>query len=188
MLQRRIHDRFITMPFCWRFVSLAFRALTWPGVYFKKKLWQRLGVFLKGWIFLKMVLLFQEYVDAHGIKGFFKDSQFLVFVNRILAFILASCYILLRRQGRHTAPLYKYAYCSFSNILSSWCQYEALKYVSFPTQVFFFSFFFYVFPQFFSQTSILPKLWNEIFSWKNSCTIFFTQSFFNKIFLKSFSY
>ncbi|XP_025831969.1 adenosine 3'-phospho 5'-phosphosulfate transporter 1-like, partial [Agrilus planipennis] len=31
--------------------------------------------------------------------------------------------------------LYKYVYCSFSNIMSSWCQYEALKYVSFPHQV-----------------------------------------------------
>ncbi len=33
------------------------------------------------------------------------------------------------------APLFKYSFCSFSNIMSSWCQYEALKYVSFPTQV-----------------------------------------------------
>lgn len=65
----------------------------------------------------------------------FKDSQFLVFMNRILAFILASIYILIIRQPRHMAPFYKYSYCSFSNIMSSWCQYEALKYVSFPTQV-----------------------------------------------------
>ncbi|CAK9302094.1 unnamed protein product [Gordionus sp. m RMFG-2023] len=33
--------------------------------------------------------------------------------------------------------LYRYSYASLSNILSSWCQYEALKYVSFPTQVLF---------------------------------------------------
>ena len=32
-------------------------------------------------------------------------------------------------------PFYKYSFCSFSNILSSWFQYEALKFVSFPTQV-----------------------------------------------------
>ena len=32
-------------------------------------------------------------------------------------------------------PFYKYSFCSLSNILSSWFQYEALKYVSFPTQV-----------------------------------------------------
>ena len=32
-------------------------------------------------------------------------------------------------------PFYKYSFCSLSNILSSWFQYEALKFVSFPTQV-----------------------------------------------------
>ena len=32
-------------------------------------------------------------------------------------------------------PFCRYSYCSLSNILSSWCQYEALKYISFPTQV-----------------------------------------------------
>lgn len=31
--------------------------------------------------------------------------------------------------------MYKYSFASLSNILSSWCQYEALKYISFPTQV-----------------------------------------------------
>lgn len=43
--------------------------------------------------------------------------------------------MMVRPQPRHKAPLYKYSYCSLSNIMSSWCQYEALKYVSFPTQV-----------------------------------------------------
>ena len=32
-------------------------------------------------------------------------------------------------------PFYKYSACSLSNIMSSWFQYEALKFVSFPTQV-----------------------------------------------------
>ncbi|XP_064600993.1 adenosine 3'-phospho 5'-phosphosulfate transporter 1-like [Liolophura sinensis] len=65
----------------------------------------------------------------------FTNSQFLVFMNRILAFVLALFVIILRHQPKHTAPLYKYSYSSFSNIMSSWCQYEALKFVSFPTQV-----------------------------------------------------
>ena len=65
----------------------------------------------------------------------FTNSQFLVFVNCLLALLVASVCILFIRQPRHTAPLYKYSYSSFSNIVSSWCQYEALKYVSFPTQV-----------------------------------------------------
>ena len=65
----------------------------------------------------------------------FKDSQFLVFVNRILALLVAGVYVASTTQPRHVAPVYKYSYSSFSNILSSWCQYEALKFVSFPTQV-----------------------------------------------------
>jgi adenosine 3'-phospho 5'-phosphosulfate transporter B2 len=65
----------------------------------------------------------------------FKNSQFLVFVNRILAFTVAVLYIQFTKQPRHVAPLYKYSYSSFSNIMSSWFQYESLKFVSFPTQV-----------------------------------------------------
>lgn len=87
------------------------------------------------WGLLQEKIMTQEYIDSVGSKGHFTDSQFLVFVNRILAFVLSGIYIMMSRQPRHVAPLYKYVYCSFSNIMSSWCQYEALKYVSFPTQV-----------------------------------------------------
>ena len=76
-----------------------------------------------------------NYEDSLGNKAMYKNSQFLVFVNRILAFFIAVVVISVKRQPRHRAPLYKYSYCSFSNIMSSWCQYEALKFVSFPTQV-----------------------------------------------------
>uniref|UniRef100_A0A0M3IP59 Adenosine 3'-phospho 5'-phosphosulfate transporter 1 n=1 Tax=Ascaris lumbricoides TaxID=6252 RepID=A0A0M3IP59_ASCLU len=34
----------------------------------------------------------------------------------------------------HVPPFYKHSFTSISNTLSSWCQYEALKFVSFPTQ------------------------------------------------------
>ena len=78
----------------------------------------------------------RQYVDSTGQIGQFKDSQFLVFVNRIMAFAVALLCIMAIKQPRHKAPLYKYSYCSFSNILSSWCQYEALKFISFPTQVY----------------------------------------------------
>lgn len=87
------------------------------------------------WGILQEKVMTQEYSNSKGDVSRFTDSQFLVFVNRILAFCLSGSYILLRRQPRHNMPLYKYAYCSFSNIMSSWCQYEALKFVSFPTQV-----------------------------------------------------
>lgn len=78
----------------------------------------------------------------------FKDSQFLVLVNRVLAFVFALIAIffneysgqtksrkVLRSRAYLIAPLYEFVYCSLSNVLSSWCQYEALKYVNFPTQV-----------------------------------------------------
>ena len=65
----------------------------------------------------------------------FANSQFLVFVNRILAFMTAAAVLWYQRPPKVGVPFYKYSYCSLSNILSSWCQYEALKYVSFPTQV-----------------------------------------------------
>ncbi|CAJ1077092.1 adenosine 3'-phospho 5'-phosphosulfate transporter 1 [Xyrichtys novacula] len=65
----------------------------------------------------------------------FKDSQFLVFMNRILALTVSGLWCIMFKQPSHGAPMYKYSFASFSNILSSWCQYEALKYISFPTQV-----------------------------------------------------
>eukprot|EP00095_Tigriopus_kingsejongensis_P011586 snap_masked-scaffold297_size217559-processed-gene-0.20 protein:Tk11586 transcript:snap_masked-scaffold297_size217559-processed-gene-0.20-mRNA-1 annotation:"adenosine 3 -phospho 5 -phosphosulfate transporter 1" len=87
------------------------------------------------WGVLQEKIMTKQYVDTTGNVGQFKDSQFLVFVNRILAFGIALLYVTLSRQPRHRAPLFKYSFCSLSNILSSWCQYEALKFVSFPTQV-----------------------------------------------------
>jgi len=87
------------------------------------------------WGLLQEKIMTREYEDSAGNTKKYTDAQFLVFVNRILAFAVALTAIMLRRQPRHKAPLFKYSYCSFSNIMSSWCQYEALKYVSFPTQV-----------------------------------------------------
>lgn len=79
---------------------------------------------------------YREYSDGDKVEKF-SDSQFLTFVNRILAFVFSGVYLLLFQQNVHRTPLYKYSFCSVSNTLSSWCQYEALKFVSFPTQVLF---------------------------------------------------
>ena len=65
----------------------------------------------------------------------FTNSQFLVLVNRVLAFLVAVVAVTVIPHPAHATPLYKYSFCSISNILSSWCQYEALKFVTFPTQV-----------------------------------------------------
>ena len=92
------------------------------------------GPFL-AWGYLQEKIMTTQYTDSQDISGQFKDSQFLVFVNRILAFVIALLYIAISRQPKHKAPLYKYSYCSLTNVCSSWFQYEALKFVSFPTQV-----------------------------------------------------
>jgi adenosine 3'-phospho 5'-phosphosulfate transporter B2 len=89
------------------------------------------------WGVLQERIMTHEYgvtdTNKTGVK--FKNSQFLVFMNRILAFVIACLVILFTHQPRHKPPLYRYSYASFSNIMSSWFQYEALKFVSFPTQV-----------------------------------------------------
>lgn len=88
------------------------------------------------WGILQEKIMTTEYTNPDGkTKVFFKDSQFLVFANRFLAFLIAIGYLFMRKQSRHRTPLFKYSYASFSNIMSAWFQYEALKFISFPTQV-----------------------------------------------------
>jgi len=65
----------------------------------------------------------------------FKNSEFLVFMNRIVAFVVAGLYIQVTQSGQWSGAFYRFSFTSLSNICSSWCQYEALKFVSFPTQV-----------------------------------------------------
>lgn len=93
-----------------------------------------LQVSFLSWGVLQEKVMTQKYTNGTE-EGNFKDSQFLVFVNRVLAFLMSGTVVLCTRQPRHRCPLYKYIFCSLSNILSSWCQYEVLKYVSFPHQV-----------------------------------------------------
>ncbi|CAB4068829.1 SLC35B2 [Lepeophtheirus salmonis] len=88
------------------------------------------------WGYLQERIMTRDYYDSTGKMKRFSDSQFLVFVNRILGFSLAILYLAFHSRGNPSgAPVYKYSYCSFTNIMSSLCQYEALKFVSFPTQV-----------------------------------------------------
>lgn len=96
-------------------------------------------------------------MNGNRVEIRFRNAQFLVLFNRILAFMIAA--IVLRFKRKHSnrrsivssikinhsssietnhrslPPYYLYVFCSLSNIMSSWCQYEALKYVSFPAQV-----------------------------------------------------
>ncbi|KAF6775837.1 hypothetical protein AHF37_04664 [Paragonimus kellicotti] len=86
--------------------------------------------------------IMQERIMTRDYDGvMFGNSQFLVFCNRLTTlFVVIPIHLLPLgivanplQPGRR-APLFEFSYASISNILSSWCQYEALKYVSFPTQ------------------------------------------------------
>ena len=68
---------------------------------------------------------------------YFTYSYGLVFTNRLFSLILSSLLVWMYERESltlSTAPLYEYSFPSVSNMLSSWCQYEALSYVTFPTQ------------------------------------------------------
>lgn len=68
-------------------------------------------------------------------KEYFKYSLFLVFCNRITTSAISGAILLARKKSLDpAAPIYKYCGVSISNILTTTCQYEALKYVSFPVQ------------------------------------------------------
>ncbi|EEB10955.1 adenosine 3'-phospho 5'-phosphosulfate transporter, putative [Pediculus humanus corporis] len=112
-LQKTVFQEALTLIFCFSMLQLTY--LTW-------------GI-------LQEKVMTQEYVDSSGNKDHFTDSQFLVFINRILAFGISGSYLLFTNQHHSSVPMYKYIFCSFSNIMSSWCQYESLKFISFPTQV-----------------------------------------------------
>jgi len=68
-------------------------------------------------------------------EGKFSSSIFLVFCNRALALTTAYLVVTFTEQPMMRAPFYKFSFTSLSNVLSSWSQLEALKYISFPTQV-----------------------------------------------------
>ena len=86
--------------------------------------------------------LMQERIVRHPYAApgsdaaeFFNSSLFLVFCNRI--FTCASAAVWSKAKGQPLAPacpLYKYGSISLSNVVATTCQYEALKFVSFPVQ------------------------------------------------------
>jgi len=93
-----------------------------------------LGAALIGSFLLYGVL--QERIMTRPYDGVkFHNSAYLVLNNRVVAMLTAIIMIKLRgEQLINIAPLYNYAGVSVSNVVSTWGQYEALRYVSFPTQ------------------------------------------------------
>ena len=71
--------------------------------------------------------------------GKFDSAAFCVFGNRLLALIVSLLIVgwkkYFSQKPLKEAPFYYYAPSSLSNTLSSWAQYQSLKYITFPTQV-----------------------------------------------------
>jgi adenosine 3'-phospho 5'-phosphosulfate transporter B2 len=84
--------------------------------------------------------LLQERIMTRTYDGEkFSNSQFLVFVNRflatIVAYILSIMFYPMRKLTSANPPLFQYGIISYANCMSTWFQYESLLYISFPVQV-----------------------------------------------------
>jgi solute carrier family 35 (adenosine 3'-phospho 5'-phosphosulfate transporter), member B2 len=72
---------------------------------------------------------------------YFTYSYFLVFTNRFWTLIMAGfLWLYFKPRRSQSTVIYEFSFPSISNMLSSWCQYEALQYVSFPATTLFKSF------------------------------------------------
>lgn len=79
----------------------------------------------------------QERIMSSAYDGqVWGQSAFLVFCNRLIAFDLALIYAIASRQPLSPqVPVWRFAGVSLLNVTATTCQYEALKWVSFPVQV-----------------------------------------------------
>jgi len=64
----------------------------------------------------------------------FKHTQFVLFLNRLLATITTFIYLMIfQRYTNASVGFYKFSFASTSNLFSAWFRFEALKLVSFTT-------------------------------------------------------
>ncbi|KAJ8608076.1 hypothetical protein CTAYLR_009624 [Chrysophaeum taylorii] len=83
------------------------------------------------WGYVQELVMTKEYST-----GKFPSATFCVLSNRVLAVIVALIATMVQHKGSLSlpAPYYAFAPCALSNSLSSFGQYQALRYVSFPLQ------------------------------------------------------
>jgi len=73
--------------------------------------------------------------DLNGEEEFFSSSAFLVLMNRIISLVTSLAFMFAKKESfAAVAPYWCYAVVSFCNIAATFCQYEALKFLNFPTQ------------------------------------------------------
>ncbi|KAL7487841.1 hypothetical protein ACHAW6_013416 [Cyclotella cf. meneghiniana] len=83
------------------------------------------------WGLLQERMLTRRYPRHSG--EYFTYSYALVFTNRFWTLVMSGLLLLyFKPRTSRTTVIYEYSFPSISNMLSSWCQYEALRYVSFP--------------------------------------------------------
>lgn len=93
---------------------------------------------LMGYSILQERIMTRPYLPASAKlqAAFFRNSLFLVLANRLFAAGVAVVLIIARRDRdelRCKAPLFDYVSISMSNVIATSCQYEALKWLTFPT-------------------------------------------------------
>lgn len=75
----------------------------------------------------------QERMLAGTYDGVYFDSSYgLVFMNRLLGLLLSWSLMVYFRVPWYPTALWEYSIPSMANMLAAYCQYEALRYVSFP--------------------------------------------------------
>lgn len=77
------------------------------------------------------------YGDPAIESNWFKNSEFCVLVNRFFGLLVSSICIRFSSPSGRYAPPYIVSLCAISNMSSSWMQYDALHFVSFPCQTIF---------------------------------------------------
>jgi hypothetical protein len=98
-----------------------------------------LNVTFVTWGVLQERMLTRKYPRFTG--EFFTYSYALVFTTRFWTLIMSSVLMVYLKPRRSSSTvIYEFSFPSISNMLSSWCQYEALRYVSFPAVTLFKSF------------------------------------------------
>ena len=77
------------------------------------------------------------YGDENDEKNWFKYSSFCVMFNRLFGLVVSSVALKFAKPSGNFAPPYVVSLCALSNMSSSWFQYEALHYVTYPVQTIF---------------------------------------------------
>ena len=99
-------------------------------------LWRSLYLTLGIILTIGVYSFLQERIVSQPYDGeIFKATMFLVLCNRIFSMLYS--FVMLKKEGESwgtQAAVWKYVAVSFSNMLSTWCQYESLRHVSLVLQ------------------------------------------------------